>query len=373
MPQWARHRSALTTVVALFAGAGIHKSYGRARWVILTRYFETFVGAVVPALRDKSESVSVVAPARLHLGFLDMNGELGRVFGSLGLALCGVETRLTVWRAPELTAVGPSNKRALRFARSLLSAYRLECGAHLELESAIPEHAGLGSGTQLALAVSAALIRLFGREDDLGSLAVISERGVRSGIGLGAFEQGGFLVDGGRAGHTKVPPIICRLSFPEAWRVILILDGERDGLSGEGECAAFEKLPPMAPEISGYLCRLVLMQVLPALVEHDLSSFSRAIAAIQAVVGDYFAEFQGGRYTSPLVAQALDWFKARDVEGVGQSSWGPTGFAVVESATTAAKLVQEASSLAKRLGFKVCRGRNESARVQVNQRARHVG
>ncbi|MGH8608593.1 MAG: hypothetical protein ACREX9_14640, partial [Gammaproteobacteria bacterium] len=157
--------------MALGLGApDIHKRYSRARWVILSSHFETFVGAVVPALRDKSESVSVVAPARLHLGFLDMNGELGRVFGSLGLALWGVETRLTVWRARELTAGGPSNERALRFARSLLSAYRLECGAHLELESAIPEHAGLGSGTQLALAVSAALIRLFGREDDLGSL-----------------------------------------------------------------------------------------------------------------------------------------------------------------------------------------------------------
>lgn len=363
----------------LLGGLSVRKRYHPVRWVILASHalgFESFVGAAaLPALRDKSESVSVAAPARLHLGFLDMSGELGRVFGGLGLALYGVETRLTVGRAPELTAGGPSRERALRFAASVLAAYRLECGAHLEIESAIPEHAGLGSGTQLALAVSAALIRLFGREDDLGSLALIAERGARSGIGLGAFEQGGFLVDGGRAGPTKVPPIICRLCFPEAWRVILILDGERGGLSGEGERTAFEKLPPMTPGISGYLCRLVLMQVLPALVEQDLASFSRAIAAIQAVVGDYFAEFQGGRYTSPVVAQALDWFRAKGVEGVGQSSWGPTGFAVVESAAKATQLVQEASLpvSGKRLRLKVCRGRNVGAQVQVNQRARQVG
>jgi beta-ribofuranosylaminobenzene 5'-phosphate synthase len=288
--------------------------------------------------------------------------------------LHGVETRLTAWRAPKLTAGGPSNERALRFAASLLSAYRLECGAHLEIESVIPEHAGLGSGTQLALAVSAALIRLFGREGELGSLASVTERGARSGIGLGAFEQGGFLVDGGRARHTKVPPIICRQRFPESWRVILIMDGERDGLSGEGERTAFEKLPPMTPEISGYLCRLVLMQILPALVEQNLTGFSRAIAVIQTIVGDYFAEFQGGRYSSPAVAQALDWFRERGVEGVGQSSWGPTGFALVESAVEASKLVREASlSSAKPLCLKVCRGRNEGARVQVNQRARQVG
>ena len=41
-------------------------------------------------------SVSVVAAARLHLGFLDMNGALGRKFGGLGLSIDAPATRLTL-------------------------------------------------------------------------------------------------------------------------------------------------------------------------------------------------------------------------------------------------------------------------------------
>src|SRR5260221_11827542 len=40
------------------------------------------------------EAVEVFAPARLHLGFLDLNGGLGRRFRRLGLTLDGIGTRL---------------------------------------------------------------------------------------------------------------------------------------------------------------------------------------------------------------------------------------------------------------------------------------
>ncbi len=40
-----------------------------------------------PSLRAHPGAVRVIAPARLHLGFLDLNGGLGRLFGSIGLAI----------------------------------------------------------------------------------------------------------------------------------------------------------------------------------------------------------------------------------------------------------------------------------------------
>ena len=43
----------------------------------------------------KSQYVSVIAPARLHLGFLDLHGGLGWKFGSIGLAVSAIETSLT--------------------------------------------------------------------------------------------------------------------------------------------------------------------------------------------------------------------------------------------------------------------------------------
>ncbi|MGH8511817.1 MAG: hypothetical protein ACREU8_10690, partial [Gammaproteobacteria bacterium] len=45
-------------------------------------------------------TVTVTAPARLHLGFIDMSGDLGRRFGGLGLTLSGIQTRLSVTRSP---------------------------------------------------------------------------------------------------------------------------------------------------------------------------------------------------------------------------------------------------------------------------------
>ncbi len=57
-------------------------------------------------------SVSVAASARLHLGFLDMNGGLGRKFGGVGLALDAPATRLTLTRADKNAVEGPESARA---------------------------------------------------------------------------------------------------------------------------------------------------------------------------------------------------------------------------------------------------------------------
>ncbi|MGH6945016.1 MAG: beta-ribofuranosylaminobenzene 5'-phosphate synthase family protein, partial [Geminicoccaceae bacterium] len=49
-------------------------------------------------------AVTVCAPARLHLGFLDLHGGLGRRFGSIGLTLEDIATRLRATPAGETQA-----------------------------------------------------------------------------------------------------------------------------------------------------------------------------------------------------------------------------------------------------------------------------
>jgi len=85
-----------------------------------------------------------------------------------------------------------------------------------------------------------------------------------------------------------------------------------------------------------------LMQILPALAERDLPPFAAGIAELQRVVGDHFAPAQGGRFTSGAVADALAWAEQRGFAGVGQSSWGPTGFVLVDSEEAAQALVAAA-------------------------------
>jgi beta-RFAP synthase len=279
--------------------------------------------------------VEVEAPARLHLGFLDLHGGLGRKFGSIGLTLNSLATHLRASRSAEITATGPCEARAVRYARSYFKARGLKGGVGIRLLQAIPDHVGLGSGTQMALAVGTAIDRLYGGNCDSHTIAKSLARGARSGIGIGAFEQGGFILDCGRGVTDTVPPIAVRLDYPEAWRVLLLFDSRGQGLHGSAEVAAFSELPQFPEHSAAHLCRLAMMQVIPAVMEAQLESFAQAIGEIQQVVGDHFAPAQGGRFTSPVVSAALEWISGQGFRGIGQSSWGPTGFVLLEDADQA--------------------------------------
>ena len=45
-----------------------------------------------------AQCVEVFAPARLHLGFLDLQGGLGRSYGSIGLAIILYVSFDMIWR-----------------------------------------------------------------------------------------------------------------------------------------------------------------------------------------------------------------------------------------------------------------------------------
>jgi beta-ribofuranosylaminobenzene 5'-phosphate synthase len=223
----------------------------------------------------------------------------------------------------------------------------------------------------LALALGYGLSRLAGFELPAREVAALTERGARSGIGIGAFEQGGFVVDGGRGDATRVPPLIARLNFPAAWRIILIFDPTHVGLHGRQEVAAFRALPPFPTEKAAHLARLTLLNVLSGLAEADLSQFGPALTEIQAAVGDHFAPAQGGRFASPRVARWLEWFADQGVNCHGQSSWGPTGFVVTASAAEARSLLGAAKAVRSPddpVRFTTVTGRNVGARINESDR-----
>jgi beta-ribofuranosylaminobenzene 5'-phosphate synthase len=317
---------------------------------------------------DRAARVVVFAPARLHLGFLDLNGGLGRRFGGLGLTIDAFGTRLRMAPAPAPSANGPGAERALGYLDLAAQALKLPPGARIAIDEASPEHAGFGSGTQLGLAVAAALARLHGARLATADLAQAIGRGARSGIGIGAFDSGGFLVDGGLAPGTQPAPVIARLAFPTEWRVLLLLDPKRRGLHGSGETTAFGKLPDFPESLAGRLCRVLAMRLLPGLAERDFAAVSSALGEIQQRLGDYFSAAQNGRFSSPAVAEALAWLGGQGIIGVGQSSWGPTGFALIDTAARAeavAKAAQARFGAARSLEFRIVGARNRGADIDV--------
>lgn len=310
-----------------------------------------------------TDAVTIGCGARLHLGFLDLNGGLGRRFGSLGLALEAPQTHLILRRAAQAGVDGPETARAARYLAIVTGSLGIAQAHALRIETAMPAHAGLGSGTQLALAVASAVRRLHGLPQDLRADAARLGRGARSGIGIALFAEGGLVLDGGRGASDLPPPLLARLEVPRDWRVLLLLDPTREGLAGHAERTAFAALPPMRAELAAELCRLVLMQALPAAAEADLPGFGAAITHVQQVVGDYFAPAQGARFTSPRVAAALDRLAALGAHGLGQSSWGPSGFALAPDPDAAEWLRQRLLAAGGAPEVLICRARNRGADI----------
>jgi len=318
------------------------------------------------AFATTGTTVTVTAPSRLHLGFLDLNGGVGRRFGSIGLAISGPRTRLSMAFASQTHIGGLESERVCRYVETMRDVLDVSHAYDVRVDEAIPRHAGLGSGTRLALAVAAGMRRLHGLPLDLRGDAIRLGRGARSGAGIGLFERGGLVVDGGR-GTTPVPaPVISRLPFPDRWRVLLVLDLHRQGVHGTDETSAFAHLPPASDADASYLCRVLVMKLLPAVAEADLPAFGSAVAGMQERLGDYFASAQGGRrFVSSHVAAALDLLQLAGAVGIGQSSWGPTGYAFAPTAEAAGQMLEAARSrlAGDSVDILICKGLNGGADI----------
>src|SRR5262249_55658255 len=142
------------------------------------------------SLNTGLNSVVVTAPARLHLGFLDLNGDLGRSFGSIGLAISEFRTRMRISKAATQHVSGPDSERARRYLERLQVLLSIDGPHSVEIAEAIPDHAGLGSGTQLALALAASIRKLHDLPLDVRGDASRLGRGRRSGVGVGLFNSG---------------------------------------------------------------------------------------------------------------------------------------------------------------------------------------
>jgi beta-RFAP synthase len=286
-----------------------------------------------------ARQVFVEAPARLHMGLIDLRGDLGRRFGGIGAALEAPSLLLEARPAERLSAEGDEAERLLPYARRYLERNQIAGGAAFRVQRAIPAHSGLGSGTQLALAAARALAALYDRPFEASGLADATGRAQRSAIGTWAFEQGGFLLEGGRREPGEgLAPLLLRRSMPSDWRCVLVIPDVPPGLSGAAEEEAFDSLPPPSPELVGRIARLILMLVLPALVEEDLPGFGRGVSEVQRLVGEMFQPLQGARFAHPQVAALVEALQAEGAWGAGQSSWGPAVFGLAQNETKAQRI-----------------------------------
>jgi beta-RFAP synthase len=319
--------------------------------------------------------IEVRTPCRLHFGLLAFSRTDSRQFGGVGLMIEQPDIVVRVSRDAEprttntrrgsappqraspshaspshdpFTATGPMAARAAEFARRfarLANERRLGTPLHSASIHVVRHprpHTGLGTGTQLGMAVARALAELIGR-DDLGphDLADLVGRGRRSAIGTHGFFHGGFIVEGGKRRPGDLSPMVLQQPFPDDWRIVLITPTRLTGINGEKESHAFQQMQPIPQAVTDRMCRLTLLGLVPALIERDLPTFSQSLFDLQQQVGACFAAAQSGVYADPMLAEIVSFVRGAGVSGVGQSSWGPTLYAVVADEQKAQQLATQ--------------------------------
>jgi beta-RFAP synthase len=289
--------------------------------------------------------VSIQTASRLHFGLLSLTGESAsatgvagqttfseRRFGGVGLMVDRPGVQIQAEPAATWSASGPLAERVLGCARRFVACTRTRKSdatpCRFLIGESSPEHVGLGTGTQVGLAVGKCLAAVYGLRMSAAEIAASVGRGERSAVGIHGFEQGGFLVEGGQARPGTLGPLVARCALPSDWRVVLARPLGVTGTHGVNERSLMVTLHD-SKRTADPLSRLVLLGMLPALVENDVDGFGEALFEFNVRAGEPFAAIQGGTYSSPAVAELVSFLRAHNARGVGQSSWGPTVFAVV--------------------------------------------
>jgi len=286
--------------------------------------------------------VVIATPSRLHFGLLRFEHSEGLSYGGLGMMLADPRWEIEIDAADQWAGEGVGFQRALELARRVVNAIdavQKPQALRVRIRQAIPAHRGLGGGTQLGLAIAAGVRRLLDLPDASASeLAAASGRGQRSAIGAHGFVHGGLLWEKGRLAGQPLSQLAARVLLPEAWRIVLVDTGAPSGLSGKPEVDAFKALPPVPVATTRRLEQLAEEAILPSAKRGDLAKFGEALYEYGRTAGECFAPVQGGPYASPSIARCVRTIRQLGVAATGQSSWGPTVFAVTESIEQAKQL-----------------------------------
>ncbi|MFC6835157.1 beta-ribofuranosylaminobenzene 5'-phosphate synthase family protein [Halomarina ordinaria] len=317
--------------------------------------------------------VRVETGARLHFGFQNLSLAHERLYGGVGVSLDGPRAVVEAHPAGDVDA-DPELASTVERACDVLSVP----GARVRLVEGLPRHVGLGSGTQHALAAFAAVARAHDRTATVREAAPALGRGGRSGVGVAAFERGGFVTDAGHPaerfttappppGEWTVPAVLARHDVPADWRFLLVVPDAADGMHGTEEDESMRSVVERADAaIADDLAATLLRRVLPAVAEGNVDRFGAAVAAFGRLNGAWYADEQGGVYRPPAGDIVAELRSSPAVSGVGQSSWGPAVYGVTDADRERAARSAGREALADagvEGSVSVVAGRNRGARI----------
>ncbi|MHC1600548.1 MAG: beta-ribofuranosylaminobenzene 5'-phosphate synthase family protein [Candidatus Methanospirareceae archaeon] len=315
----------------------------------------------------------IIAPAHLHAGNMDLTGDLERLYGTAGFTIDYPRTIIEAVKSDKITVRGEDTENAERYVGTFMERFNVEGGIEVNVKETIPKHLGMGSQTALALSIGSAISELYNRSVAVEEMSIALGRSDIVALGFNSFQTGGFIVDGGykiREKGRRVPPCIFRCPIPEDWLFVVCIP--KKPIPAILEIKEHEKeilntLKPMPEQMSDRLSRLMLMQVMPSIVEHDIKSFGKYITAFNSRLGGFWEEFQeGNTYCDPVVETGINILLDNGAYGACQTCWGPTFYGIVDNGDIARKLVEKLGNLIESEGggeVFYTPGNNQGARI----------
>lgn len=305
-------------------------------------------------------SVIITSPSRLHFSLIDLNGELGRVDGGIGVALNEPALKIEVSAVDKEVEKQENPEEVVPVLERIRSRIEpaLKGNYRVKILNKLPSHVGLGSRTQLSLSVAKAISVLENRNYDAVELAKLVGRGGTSGVGTAAFDKGGFILDAGHvfrrdetakgmeneaiktsflpssASNVSPPPVLFQHALPEDWFFVLAIPMVKRGAHGLEEIEVFKRYCPIKRAEVERICRIVLMRTLPSVLEKDIATFAESLTTLQeAGFKKIEVELQ-----HDIIKALFNFFDTHDALGHGMSSFGPATYAIVEGEKRANEL-----------------------------------
>ena len=331
--------------------------------------------------------VRITTPCRIHLSLIDENGYTGRIDGGFGLMLNRPNVVLEATNSADefqiechryyRESIEVINENASKIFKAFNISNK---NFHFNLKKYYPSHVGLGSKTQLALAIATAIIKLKKKNNNLSiqKLTKIVERGGTSGIGWRGFETGGFIIDAGHdfgkgkekesflpsSASTSANPAltVLRYPIPDNWRFVLAIPNVKKGAYGDEEISIFQKHAPIPKEEVNEVSHQILMKVIPGILKRDLECFGEGLKRIQSI-GFKKIEID---LQHDIVKDLLILLEEFGVKAFGMTSFGPSVIGVTETDSEANELFKQVQKHLRNIGghIYICKPNNTGAKIE---------
>ncbi|NMC05844.1 MAG: hypothetical protein GYA24_11560 [Candidatus Lokiarchaeota archaeon] len=316
--------------------------------------------------------LQITTPSRIHATLIDMNGSIGRIDGGIGFTLSNPRWKIdfeTVESSPAVLDVPEEveGDYVVALLKDILKNFRKpfdQANIHVKVREIIPRHVGLGSKTQLALALADGVSRLLKLENTPLSkevLASVVKRGGTSGIGVTSYFHGGIIIDGGHefgagrekdsflpssASSARPAPVLSRDDLPESWCAVVGIPILEKGAHDAEEVNIFKQNCPVPVSDVQRLSHIILMKMLPAIKQHNFKEMCDCINLFQDIgFKKVEVDIRGAMYRKML----QDWRDA-GAPCAGMSSFGPAIYSLAETESEAITLKKAIDAIMKPLG-----------------------